>query len=154
MQLPVLSHIFNVFTWRSKFTIPCFNASTFSSFKLSLAIPPCILIARIVATTTTADGSKPASRALISMNFSAPKSDPKPASVTTISAKSLAVSVAKIELQPCAMLANGPPCTNAGVPQLFVPSSVSSHLLKSSLTHLQLLGQQRLLAYDYVYNRL
>ncbi|SCU54347.1 Uncharacterised protein [Staphylococcus aureus] len=45
----------------------------------------------------------------MSMNFSAPKSEPNPASVTTISAKSRAVSVAKIELQPCAIFANGPP---------------------------------------------
>ncbi|MGU3126394.1 hypothetical protein ACVXZZ_00360 [Staphylococcus aureus] len=65
--------------------------------------------ARIVATTTTAAGSNPASRALISTNFSAPKSEPNPASVTTISAKSRAVSVAKIQLQPCAIFANGPP---------------------------------------------
>lgn len=45
----------------------------------------------------------------MSMNFSAPRSEPNPASVTTMSARSRAVSVAKIELQPCAMLANGPP---------------------------------------------
>ena len=62
--------------------------------------PPCIFKARIVATTTTADGSKPASRALMFINFSAPKSEPNPASVTTISDKFLAVSVANIELQP------------------------------------------------------
>ncbi|COS80900.1 Uncharacterised protein [Streptococcus pneumoniae] len=52
------------------------------------------------------------------MNFSAPKSEPNPASVTTISANSRAVSVAKIELHPCAILANGPPCTSAGVPSI------------------------------------
>jgi len=34
------------------------------------------------------------------INFSAPKSEPNPASVTTISDKFLAVSVANIELQP------------------------------------------------------
>ena len=61
------------------------------------------LRARTVATKTTAEGSKPASLALMSMNFSAPRSEPNPASVTTMSARSRAVSVAKIELQPCAM---------------------------------------------------
>jgi formyltetrahydrofolate synthetase len=35
-----------------------------SSFRLSLPTPPCIFNARTVATRTTAEGSKPASRAL------------------------------------------------------------------------------------------
>ncbi|MGQ7073417.1 hypothetical protein ACUN90_16610 [Escherichia sp. SP-MK2] len=41
------------------------------------------LSARIVATITTASGLMPAARALISKNFSAPKSAPNPASVIT-----------------------------------------------------------------------
>jgi len=45
----------------------------------------------------------------ISKNFSAPRSAPKPASVTTYSDNFKAVLVAIIELQPCAILANGPP---------------------------------------------
>ena len=52
------------------------------------------------------------------INFSAPKSEPNPASVTTISDKFLAVSVANIELQPWAILAKGPPWTRAGVPSI------------------------------------
>ena len=52
------------------------------------------------------------------MYFSAPRSAPKPASVTTMSASLRAVWVAIRELQPCAMLANGPPWTRAGVPAM------------------------------------
>ncbi len=59
----------------------------------------------------------------MSMNFSAPRSAPKPASVTTTSASFSPSRVAITELQPCAMLANGPPCTNAGE-----PSSVCTRL--------------------------
>ena len=44
--------------------------------------PPCIFKARTVATITTAPGTMPALRHLMSMNFSAPRSAPKPASVT------------------------------------------------------------------------
>ncbi len=55
---------------------------------------------------------------LISMYFSAPRSAPKPASVTTMSASCMAVPVAIRELQPWAMFAKGPPCTNAGVPAM------------------------------------
>ena len=52
------------------------------------------------------------------MYFSAPRSAPKPASVTTMSARLRAVWVAIRELQPWAMLANGPPWTRAGVPAM------------------------------------
>ena len=52
----------------------------------------------------------------MSINFSIPKSEPNPASVTTYSPSFIAASVAITELQPCAILANGPPCTNAGFP--------------------------------------
>ena len=57
----------------------------------------------------------PALRHLMSMNFSAPRSAPKPASVTTISANFIAVLVAMTVLQPWAMLANGPPWMNTGL---------------------------------------
>ena len=83
-----------------KFTTPSLSASTFASPKSALATPPFILSARIVATKTIASGLKPPMRALISMNFSPPKSEPNPHSVTTISASCLAVFVAIIELQP------------------------------------------------------
>ena len=43
---------------------------------------PCIFSALIVATTTTAEGCSPDARHFISKNFSAPRSAPKPASVT------------------------------------------------------------------------
>ena len=52
-------------------------------------------------------------RHLMSMNFSAPRSAPNPASVTTKSASFRAVRVAVTLLQPCAMFAKGPPWTNA-----------------------------------------
>ena len=51
----------------------------------------------------------------MSKNFSAPKSAPNPASVTVYSPNFSASFVATILLHPCAMFANGPPCTNAGV---------------------------------------
>ena len=65
----------------SRFTIPAFNASRFSSDKSSFLTPPLYLRARTVATSTTASGFKSAIRHLMSKNFSAPKSAPKPASV-------------------------------------------------------------------------
>jgi hypothetical protein len=52
----------------------------------------------------------------MSKNFSAPSSKAKPASVTTASACASAMRVAAMVLVPCAMFANGPPCTNAGTP--------------------------------------
>ena len=61
--------------------------------------------------------------ATISQYFSNPKSDPKPASVTTISPSFRATFVARTLLHPCAILPNGPPCTSAGV-----PSSVCTRL--------------------------
>ena len=45
--------------------------------------PPWYLSARIVATITAASGRRPDLRHLMSTNFSAPRSAPKPASVTT-----------------------------------------------------------------------
>ena len=56
---------------------------TFSFFKSSFATPPCIFKALIVATITTQLGFKFDFLHFISRNFSAPKSAPKPASVTT-----------------------------------------------------------------------
>ena len=50
------------------------------------------------------------------MNFSAPISDPKPASVTTMSAAPRAKRSAIILEFPWAMLAKGPPWINAGFP--------------------------------------
>ena len=87
------------------------------------ATPPCILRARTVATSTTAAASRPALVHLMSKNFSAPRSKPKPASVTAQSARCIAMRVASTELQPWAMFANGPPWTSAGV-----PSSVCTRL--------------------------
>ena len=81
-----------------------------------LSAPPCILSERTVATSTAASGFSPPARHLMSKNFSAPRSEPNPASVTTTSASASAERVARIELQPCAMLPNGPACTNAGPP--------------------------------------
>ena len=98
-------------------------ASTFSLVRSVTVTPPWYFIERIVATRTAASGRRPVKRHLRSMNFSAPRSAPKPASVTTQSAWARAVFVAVTELQPCAMFANGPPWTNAGL-----PSSVCTRL--------------------------
>ena len=81
-----------------------------------LGSPPCILSDRTVATSTAASGLSPPARHLMSKNFSAPKSEPKPASVTTISASARPARVATRLLQPCAMLPNGPACRMAGPP--------------------------------------
>mmetsp|Transcript_17361 Transcript_17361/g.37706 ORF Transcript_17361/g.37706 Transcript_17361/m.37706 type:complete len:273 (-) Transcript_17361:681-1499(-) len=81
--------------------------------------PPCIFNARSVATITAHLGFNPAERHLILKNFSTPMSAPNPASVTTI--PSLPTSLRAIwsattDELPVAMLANGPACTNTGVP--------------------------------------
>ena len=68
-------------TWRFKLAKPARTASTFSSVKASLVTPPFILRARRVATITTASGDVGKFGVLISRNFSAPRSAPKPASV-------------------------------------------------------------------------
>ena len=65
----------------SRLTMPFLSASRFSADRSSFAMPPLYLSARIVATKKTASGFKPAIRHLISKNFSAPRSAPKPASV-------------------------------------------------------------------------
>ena len=99
----------------SRFTIPFFKASRFSAESSVFGTPPLYFSARTVATRTTASGFKSALRHLISRNFSAPRSAPKPASVITTSASFKAVLVARTLLQPWAMFANGPPCTSAPV---------------------------------------
>ena len=63
--------------------MPLSSAARFSELISFKSQPPWNLSARIVATSTTAEGLMPDLRHLMSMNFSAPKSAPKPASVTT-----------------------------------------------------------------------
>ena len=65
----------------NRFGSPFSRASKFSLFKSAFATPPLYFNARTVATITTALGVRPAIRHLMSKNFSAPKSAPKPASV-------------------------------------------------------------------------
>ena len=55
-------------------------------------------------------------RHLMSKNFSAPRSAPNPASVSTTSHRASASFVATTELQPWAMLPNGPQWMKAGPP--------------------------------------
>ena len=64
---------------------------------------------------TLAFGLSPPNLHLISLNFSAPKSAPNPASVTTYSHSPSPVFVARSELQPWAIFAKGPPWIIAGV---------------------------------------
>ena len=93
----------------SKFMRPFFKEFIFSFFKLFFVTPPCILRALIVATMITQLGTNPAFLHLMLKNFSAPRSAPNPASVTTKSPNFKAVFVAITELQPCAIFAKGPP---------------------------------------------
>ena len=97
----------------SRFTMPFASASRFSAASSVFGTPPLYFSARTVATRTAASGWKPAIWHLISKNFSAPRSAPKPASVTAMSPSFSAKRVACTELQPWAMFANGPPCTRA-----------------------------------------
>ena len=67
----------------SKLTKPFFKELVSSFLRFSFSTPPCIFNALIVATITTQLGFNPAFLHLISKNFSAPRSAPNPASVTT-----------------------------------------------------------------------
>src|SRR5699024_4780326 len=75
----------------------------------SIVNTPKYLIYRRVSTSLIALNSNPSADHAIFTNFTAPRSVPKPDSVTTVSARSRAVLVAITEFAPCAMLANGPP---------------------------------------------
>ena len=68
-----------------RFSTPLSRASTFGLERSFSGTPPCNFRARTVATMTTASGLMPALRHLMFMNFSAPRSAPKPASVTVYS---------------------------------------------------------------------
>ena len=104
-----------------RFSMPARSASRSSLASESFDAPPFILSARMVETIATASGPSPPSRHLMSKNFSAPRSAPNPASVTTMSPSLSPARVAISELQPCAMLAKGPPWMNAGVPPASAP---------------------------------
>ena len=93
----------------SKFLIPMVTFSKSGVLYCSFAAPPWCLSALMVATSTNALGLRPAETHLMFKNFSAPKSAPKPASVTTYSLNDIPILVAIIVLVPCAILANGPP---------------------------------------------
>src|ERR671918_1144939 len=80
--------------------------------------PPCIRSARTVATITAADGSRPPAGATRWQNFSNPRSEPNPASVTTTSATLRPTRVARTEEFPEAMLPNGPLWRRAGRPSI------------------------------------
>ena len=99
----------------SRLQIPFFSASRFSATSSVFGTPPLYFKARTVATKTTASGFNPAIRHLISINFSAPRSAPKPASVIAMSESFNAIFVARTLLHPWAILANGPPWTIAPV---------------------------------------
>ena len=91
--------------WRSRLSAP-----------RSRSPSPWCSSARTVATSTTALGVRPPTRATMSRNFSKPRSDPNPPSVTMTSASLSAMRVATSELLPCAMFAKGPAWTKAGSP--------------------------------------
>ena len=67
--------------WACKLGSPARTAPGFSRARSPFFTPPLYLRARTVATTTMALGARPAARHLMSKNFSAPRSEPKPASV-------------------------------------------------------------------------
>ena len=52
------------------------------------------------------------------MYFSNPRSDAKPVSFTAYSASRNPILCDNTELVPCAIFANGPQCTSAGVPSV------------------------------------
>ena len=93
----------------SRLQKPFLTASRFGVLRSVFGTPPLYFNALTVATRTTASGFKPAFLHLISKNFSAPKSAPKPASVIVMSESFIAVFVAFTLLQPWAILAKGPP---------------------------------------------
>ena len=107
---------FDLRTQRS-FTTGTLKRRMFSTCFNTLSMP-CVSYAFFGATKTAAEGFSPPARHLMLKNFSAPRSAPKPASVTTKSASFMAMRVAMSVLQPCAMLAKGPPCTKAGSPSV------------------------------------
>src|SRR5882672_4726944 len=109
-------NFFTLRMWRRRFSEPRCTAAGSAAPSCSFFTPPCIFNARTVATMIAASGLSPANRHLMSRNFSAPRSAPKPASVSTMSASARPSLVATTELQPCAMLPNGPQCTSAGPP--------------------------------------
>ena len=100
---------------------------------------PCIFRARIVATITAAEGRRPESRHLMSMNFWKPMSDPKPASVHTASTSFRAMRSAMTDELPWAMFANGPAWMNAGPPSSvwtrlgFIASRMSTVIAPATL---------------------
>ena len=63
--------------------MPRSSEAMFSLFTVFRSAPPWYFSARTVPTITAAEGRSPDLRHLMSMNFSAPRSAPKPASVTT-----------------------------------------------------------------------
>ena len=98
-----------------RFSTPLSRASTLGLPSSFSGTPPWSFNARTVATITTALGLMPALRHLMFRNFSAPRSAPKPASVTVYSESRIDSFVASTLLQPWAMLANGPPWMKAGL---------------------------------------
>lgn len=108
--------------------------------------PPWYFSALKVATQTTALGFKPVCLHFISKNFSAPKSAPKPASVIQYSPSFKPSFVALILLHPCAIFANGPPCTIAGVFSSvctklgFIASFRSTEIAPSAFKSLAVIG--------------
>ena len=134
-----------------KFFIPFFNASIFSFKIFSFGTPPWYFNAFIVATHITTSGFICAFLHFISINFSAPKSAPNPASVTVYSASSIPNFVAITELHPCAILANGPPCIIAGVCSnvctrfVFIASFNNTAIAPSAFKSLENIGSSFLL---------
>ena len=95
-----------------------FSISSFEGLLAALSpnAPPWSFIERTVTFITTQSADFPEFAALMCMNFSAPMSEPNPASVTTKSAALSANLSAIIEEFPWAIFANGPPWMNAGSP--------------------------------------
>ena len=84
----------------TKLTIPFFNALVFSFVNSDLKTPPLYFNALTVATITTQLGAILAYLHFMLKNFSAPRSDPNPASVIAKSPSFKASLVALTELQP------------------------------------------------------
>ena len=88
--LPELADVLEVLLHVGK---PRVIASASGLLTSASGLPPCIFSARMVVTSTVQAGAKPPYRQLMSKNFSAPSSNAKPASVTTMSAYDRAARV-------------------------------------------------------------
>ena len=110
--------------------MPRLSAATSGVPSASFFTPPCILSARTVATTIAASGLSPPKRHLMSKNFSAPEVGAEAGlGEDDVAERRGRAGSRRCELQPCAMLPNGP----------------AVHQRRAALERLHQVGQDRVL---------